>query len=134
MHLMQVCKPALCKGAQQIQGGGRLVIGAHHPRRIRCAVFCREVHAIDDITAIAGQFHIANLFHWGRARLCKLTRHAANFNHRACCTKGQYDRHLQQDLKGIADVVGGKLSEALGTIAALQQECLAFGDLSQRRF
>ena len=45
---------------------------------------------------------------------------------------GQHHRHLQEDAEEIADVVGAVLGEALGAIAALQQESLAGGDPRQR--
>ena len=45
---------------------------------------------------------------------------------------GQHHRHLQEDAEEVADVVGAVLGEALGAVAALQQEGLARGDLGQR--
>ena len=46
--------------------------------------------------------------------------------------EGQHHRHLQEDAEEVADVVGAVLGEALGAIAALQQERLARRDLRQR--
>lgn len=36
--------------------------------------------------------------------------------------KGEDDGHLEHEAKGVADVVGGELFEALGAVAALQEE------------
>ena len=49
--------------------------------------------------------------------------------------QGQDHRHLQEDAEEIADIVGGAdplLGEALGAIAALEQESLACGDAPER--
>jgi hypothetical protein len=62
---------------------------------------------------------------------------AANLHHRQCGGIGEHHRHLQKDAQEVADVVGtdivgARLREALGAIAALQQETLPHGDLAQR--
>ena len=44
--------------------------------------------------------------------------------------EGQHHRHLQEHPEEVADVVGGMLGEALGAVAALQQEGLAGRDLA----
>ena len=46
--------------------------------------------------------------------------------------KGQHHRHLQEHAEEVADIVGAVLGEALGAIAALQQESLAGRDLAER--
>ncbi len=47
--------------------------------------------------------------------------------------EGQHHRHLQQHAEGVADIVGMEFGEALGAVAALQQESLAFRHLAKRR-
>ena len=44
----------------------------------------------------------------------------------------QHDRHLQEDAEEVADVVGAVLQEALGAVAALQQEAVAGRDVAER--
>ena len=61
----------------------------------------------------------------GRARLGELAGDAADLDDRRGRREGHHHRHLQEDAEEIADVVGGMLGEALGAIAALQQERLA---------
>ena len=48
--------------------------------------------------------------------------------------EGQHHRHLQEDAEEVADVVGAVLGEALGAVAALQQESLAVRDVSKPGF
>ncbi len=69
-----------------------------------------------------------------RARLGELPGDAADLHHRRGRREGQHHRHLQEDAEEIADVVGAVLGEALGAIAALEQESLAGRDLGQRCF
>ena len=45
--------------------------------------------------------------------------------------EGEDDRHLQEDAEEVADVVGAVLEEALGAVAALEQERLARRDLGE---
>ena len=66
------------------------------------------------------------------ARLGELAGDAADLHHRRAAGKGQHHRHLQEDAEEVADVVGAVLGEALGAVAALQQESLARGDARQR--
>ncbi len=101
--------------------------------RIRRALFRREAHAVDDVAAIAGQFDAVDLFQRRRARLGELTRDPADLHHRLASGEGQNDRHLQDQAEGVADIVGRELLEALGAVAALEQEGLAPLDLGQFR-
>ena len=67
-----------------------------------------------------------------RAGLGELAGDAADLHHRQRRREGQHHRHLQEDAEEVADVVGVVLGEALGAVAALQQERLAGGDLGER--
>jgi hypothetical protein len=44
----------------------------------------------------------------------------------SCAPKGQHNGHLQECAEEVADIVGAMLGEALGAVAALQQEAVAF--------
>jgi hypothetical protein len=57
---------------------------------------------------------------------------AAHFDDRRGAREGEHHRHLEKDAEEVADVVGAVLGEALGAIAALQQEGLAVRDPRQR--
>jgi hypothetical protein len=93
-----------------------------------------ELHAVDDVAAIGRQGH--GPLHLGRrrARLGELAGHAADLHHRLAAGEGQHHRHLQDQAEGVADIVGGEFLEALGAVAALQQERLAFGNVGQQAF
>ena len=133
MDVVQVGIAAAGEGPQQVQGRGRLVIGPDQTLGIGRALFRREPHAVDDVAAIAGQFDAVDLFQRRRARLGELTRDSADLHHRLASGEGQDDRHLQDQTKGVADIVGRELLEALGAVAALEQEGLAPLDLGQFR-
>jgi hypothetical protein len=132
MHLVQIGITALGEGTQQVQRGRRLVIGAQHARRVGDTVFGREVRAVDDVAAIAGQFHTVNGLGIGGTGLGELAGHAAHLDHRHGGAIGQHHGHLQQHAEGVADVVGAEFLEAFGAIAALQQERLALGHIGHR--
>src|SRR4029078_13354630 len=67
-----------------------------------------------------------------RARLRELAGDAADLHHRRSGGIGEHHRHLEEDAEEVADVVGAMLGEALGAIAALEQEGLALGDAAER--
>ncbi len=90
-----------------------------------------EIEAVDDVAAIGRQGHAVLRLGVGRARLGELPGEPAELDHRAAGAEGQHHRHLQQHLEGVADVVRVELGEALGAVAALQQEGLAGGDIGQ---
>ena len=96
--------------------------------------FGGEFGAVDDVAAIDRQLDAAALLGRRGARLGELAGDAADLHHRRSRGIGQHHRHLQEQAEEIADVVGAVLGEALGAIAALQQESLAGGDLRQRLF
>ncbi|MNX99731.1 hypothetical protein D3C86_1321970 [compost metagenome] len=127
VHLMQVGKPALGEGAQQVQGRGGLVIGLQQAFRVRHAAFFVETDAVDDVATVGGQGHAIDGFVVGRTRFGELPGHAPDLDHRAAGGKGHHDRHLQQHLEGVADFRRGELGEAFGAITALQQKRAALG-------
>ena len=127
MHLMQVGKPTLGEGAQQVQGGCGLVIGLQQALRIRHAALFVEADAVDDVAAVGRQGHTVEGFIVGRARLGELTGHAPDLDHRATGGEGHDDRHLQQHFKSVANLRRRELGKAFRAIAALQQERPALG-------
>ncbi len=133
VDLVQVGIAALGEGAQQVQRRGRLVVGLHHALGIGQARLGGELEAVDVVAAVGRQLDLADLLDVGRARLGELAGHAADLHHRHAGAVGQHDGHLQQHAERVADVVGGEILEALGAVAALQQEGVARGHLGQRR-
>ena len=111
--------------AQEIEGGRRLPVGLQLPLRIGDAGLRREVRPVDDVAAVARQLLAVLLLGVGGARLGELPGHAADLHHPGVAGEGEDQRHLQEQLEIVADVVGLVLLEALGAVAALQQEALA---------
>ena len=134
MHAAEIGEAAGSERAQQIQRRRRLPIGHQLALRIGRARFRREGDVVDDVAAIARQLDAVELFHRRRARLGELSGNAPDLHHRQRAGIGQHHRHLQQHAEEVADVVGAMLGEALGAVAALQQERLAFGDAPKRFF
>src|SRR6516165_6813954 len=58
-------------------------------------------------------------------RLGELPGDAADLHYRRSGSIGEHHRHLQEQTKEVANVVGAVLGEALRTVAALQQESVA---------
>ncbi|VVN58817.1 hypothetical protein PS685_02935 [Pseudomonas fluorescens] len=131
VHLVQVGKAALGKGAQQVQGGGGLVIGLQQAFRVWHAAFFIKADAVDDIASIGRQGHAVDGFVIGRARLGELPGHAPDLDHRAPCREGHDNGHLQQDLERVANLGCRKLRKTLGTITALKQKRPALSDLGK---
>jgi hypothetical protein len=93
----------------------------------------RELEAVDIVAAVGRQFDVALLLDVRRAWLRELAGHAPDLHHRYAGPVGQHDGHLQEHAERVANVVGGEVGEALGAVAALQQEGVAGSDLGQRR-
>mmetsp|Transcript_27758 Transcript_27758/g.51683 ORF Transcript_27758/g.51683 Transcript_27758/m.51683 type:complete len:447 (+) Transcript_27758:1034-2374(+) len=119
------------KGAQQVQRGRCLGVGLQHLGRIGNPRLGRKGQLVDDVTTVAGQFQTIHRFGRSRTRLGKLTRHAAQLDHRNLSPIGQDHRHLQHDLEGVANAIRAELLKALGAIATLQQERVAPARIGQ---
>jgi len=122
---MQVREAAGREGTQQVEGRGGLVVGLDHAPGVGRARGGVELDAVDDVAAVAGQLDPVLRLGRCRARLGELAGQPAHLHHRHAAGVHQHHRHLQQHLEGVADVVGAELGEALGAVAALQQERLA---------
>ena len=127
----QVCEAALGEGANQVQGGGAGVVAAQHALGVVHACFGGEVEAVDSLTAEGGQGDVAAGFHVCGARLGELTRHAAHLHHGHGRAVGEHCGHLQDGLNAAGNLVGGCAREGFCTVAALQEECAAFGNLAE---
>ncbi len=131
VDVVQVGIAAPGEGAEQVQGGGRLIVRLHQPFGIGRPLLGGESHAVDVVAAIGGQRHLSLRLDRRGARLGELAGHAGDLHHRLTAGEGHHHRHLQQQTEGVADVVGAELLEALGAVSALQQEGLALRHLLQ---
>lgn len=131
--LGQLLVAPLREGAQQVQRGGGLVIGLEQPSRVRGPRLGVELHAVDDVAAVAGQGDAVQRLHGAGARLGELSGDAAHLHHRPPAGEGQHHGHLEQQPVGVPDVVGGELLEALRAVTTLKQDGLALGDPCEPR-
>jgi hypothetical protein len=122
VHLAQIGEPALRERADQIDRRGGRVVALEQPCRVGPARAFGEVEAVDDVAAVCGQGHVAARLGVARAGLRELPRHAAHLHDRHGGAVGQHDRHLQDRLDAVADLLGSRPGERLGAVAALQHE------------
>ena len=131
--LCRSAKPPRGVGAQQVQRGRALAVGAQQPLGVRRAGGELELLAVDVVALVGGQGHAVLRLVGVGARLGELAGDAAHLHHRLGPGEGHHHRHLQHQPEEVADVVGPELLEALGAVAALQQEGAALGGLAQQR-
>ena len=131
MRILEIGIAAGGEGADQVERRRRLAVGHELAARIGRAGLGREGDVADNVAAVARQFDAVDGLGRGRARLGELAGDAADLHHRRTAGIGEHHRHLEEETEEIADVVRRMLGEALGAIAALEQEGLALGDLGQ---
>mmetsp|Transcript_20286 Transcript_20286/g.29335 ORF Transcript_20286/g.29335 Transcript_20286/m.29335 type:complete len:326 (-) Transcript_20286:429-1406(-) len=112
--------PARGKGAEDVQGLCRLVVALDHEVGVVLAGLRGGVLCVDDITAVAWEFHAVHHLSWRRARLGKLSGHASNLDHRHGATKCQDQGHLQDDTERVPNSVHIELFERLSAVTAHQ--------------
>ena len=121
---MQVGETAVDQRPDEIQRQGRPSVGPQHDLGIRLAVGRGEPGAVDQVAPVAWQrFPVPRLV-IGAAGLGVLSGHAADADDRLAQADEHDERHLQQDLDFLDNVVRSALVEVLRAIAALQQKCL----------
>ena len=134
MGVLEIGVAAGGEGPQQVEGRRRLAIGFQLPARIGLARLRGEFDVVDDVAAISRQRDAIDRLEIRGARLGELAGDAADLDDRRGGGERHHDRHLQEHPEEIADIVGRVLAEALGAVAALQQERLACGRLAKRAF
>ena len=120
------------EGAQEVQRRRRLSVGFQLPARVGLARLRGEIDVVDDVAAIGGQRDAVDRLEIRGPGLGELTRDPADLDDRRGRRERHYDGHLQEHAEEIADVVGRMLAEALGAIAALEQEGFAGGGAAER--
>ncbi len=131
VHPVDVGIAALAERPQQVQCRRRLKIGLKHPFRIRHPRLRVKGIFVDDVAAIARQFHPVPCLGGGGPRLCELTGDPADLDDGLLCAERQDDGHLKQHQKRVPDAVGTEFTEALRAVATLKQECPALTHLGQ---
>ena len=133
MHAAQVGEAALGERAQQVERRRGLVVAAHHALRIGAAGRGRRTRSRSRCrrgTTAARCRRAARSARSGAWRTGPAMRPTFSVGHAGAV--GEHDRHLQDDLELVADVVGRELGERLRAVARVQQEAVALGDARQR--
>ena len=134
MHILEIGVTASRERPEQVQSRRRLAVGFELAPRIGLARLRGEFDVVDDIAAIGGQRDAIDGLGVRGAGLGELSRDATDLDDRGSGRERHDHRHLQEDPEEIADIVGRMLAEALGAIAALQQERVAGRRLAQCMF
>ena len=134
MDVLEVGVAAGGEGAQKIERRRGLAIGFQLPARVGLSRGGGEVDVVDDVAAIGRQGDAVDRLRVGRAGLRELAGDASDLHDRRSGGERHHHRHLQEHPEEIADVVGRMFAEALGAIAALQQERVARGRLAEGLF
>ena len=124
--MVQVGETAVDQRAHEIHRHRRARMRLQQAARIGRTRSEFELGAIDDVAAVAWQGRAVARFGVGRTRLRVLARKAADAHDRLAQPVHEHEAHLQQHLQAVRDDLGRAVAEALGAIAALQQEAFAF--------
>ena len=127
----QVGETALGEGAEQVQGGRRLVVGLHQPVGVGDPGRLGGHDVVDHVAPERRQLDPLDGLGGGRAGLGELAGDAPDLQHGDAGRVRQHDRHLEDDLELVADAVGRERVERLGAVTRLQQERLAVGHLGE---
>ena len=106
VDLGEVGEAALGEGAQQVEGGGRLVVAADQPLRVGPAGGGLELEVVHHVAAEGRQLDAVACLGGGGARLRELAGDAADLHRRHAGAVGEHHRHLEDDLQLVADGVG----------------------------
>jgi hypothetical protein len=134
MDVLEVGVAAGGEGAQKVERRRGLAVGVQLPARVGLARRGRELNVVDDVAAIGRQGDAIDRLRIGRAGLRELAGDAADLHDRRRGGERHHHCHLQEYAEEIADVVGRMFAEALGAIAALQQERIARRRLAKGLF
>ena len=129
----QVGEPTFGERAQEVERRGGLVVAAHHALRVGTARRGLELEVVDDVAEERRQLEAVALLGRRRAGLGELPGDAPDLERRNARAVREHERHLQDHLELVADVVGRELGERLRAVAGVEQEALALRDACERR-
>uniref|UniRef100_A0A0A9D037 AROF n=1 Tax=Arundo donax TaxID=35708 RepID=A0A0A9D037_ARUDO len=89
--------PSGDEGAEQVERGGRLRVGADHPLRVGDAALLVERVAVDVVAPVAGQLHPIPHLERVRPRLRELPRHPTNLDDGHLGAEHEDGGHLEED-------------------------------------
>ena len=119
------------KGSENIQSLGTLMIGFDHVIGIMSAGFGGEVFPVDIVPTVRREGDAISHLIGFRPRLGKLARHASHLDDGHRGPKGQNQRHLEENTKGIADVIDIEFVKGFRAIPTHQQKALSAAGAGQ---
>mmetsp|Transcript_69921 Transcript_69921/g.221520 ORF Transcript_69921/g.221520 Transcript_69921/m.221520 type:complete len:259 (-) Transcript_69921:840-1616(-) len=99
------------EAADEVEGGGGLVVRAHQAGRVGHAGLGRPLRPIDDVAAVRGKLLVALDLRVRGAGLGKLPSHAADLHDGHAAAVHDHGGHLEEHAVGVADVVGREVIE-----------------------
>ena len=117
----------------EVERERRVLVAAEEQARIGAARVGVELLAIHQVAEVAGERRAVARLGGARARLRVLPGEAPHAHHRSLHPVDQDQRHLEQDLELVGDVVRGAVGEALGAVSSLEEEHVPLGGLGELR-
>ncbi len=131
LGVVEIGEAAVDQRADEVERQRRAVVAAHHAPGVGTAVLGRERQSVHQVAAIGRQRHVAARLEVLGARLGVLPGEATDADHPLLRAVHQHQAHLEQDLELAGDDLGRAVLEALGAVAALEQEALPVRGLGQ---
>ena len=133
VDLVEVGKPALGEGPEEVERRRRLVVRPQEPLGIGPPGDRVEVDVVDHVAPERGQLQPVDQLAGRGAGLGELPGDPAHLDDWQPRRVGQHHRDLQDDLELVADRVGGEVVERLGALSRLQYKRFAPGSCSEGR-
>ena len=125
MHAVQVGEAAFCKCAHQVERACGLMVCLYQTLWVWHSCIKMRSWVVHHVAAEHWQLVAVHHFGVVRTRLRKLSGNAANLHHGYAHGVGKHHSHLQNHAQLFANVYCSKFFEAFGTVAGLQQKCVA---------
>ena len=132
LGVVQVGEAAVDQGADEVEGERRALVAAQQAVGIGGARLRRERRAVDEVAAVGGQRHARRASRRRRSAAWRTGRRCARRGSPALARPCTSTRLICSRILSLAAIdVGAALVEALGAVAALEQEALAAGGLGE---
>ena len=124
LGVVEIGEAAVDQRADEVERERGALVAAQHAPGIGTAILGGERQPVDEVAAVGRQRDVAARLEVLGARLGVLAGEAADADHPLLRAVHQHQAHLQQDLELAGDDLGRAVVEALGAVAALEQEAL----------
>jgi hypothetical protein len=131
LHLRQVGEAALREGAKQVERGRGLVVRLDHPRWIGGSRLRGGLVVVDHVPEEDGSSSSPTRS-TGSTSVWRTARRSGRPSRAVAPAIDHHHRHLQQNLQLLADRDSREVPKRLRTVARLEEEGAAGGDLAER--